>query len=311
MGKYSGMSCPICGQPFTDRDEISVCPDCGAPHHRDCVIAAGKCAFADRHGAGYTWQPSEESKTDTLPLRCGRCGAENEPHALFCVSCGSPLGKEPEEGVPFRDPQPPHANGGNPFVTPPFAAFYRPVQPEMQPEDAMEEDVTYREAAAYVGQNVPYFLTVFYHARQGKRVSFNWSAFLLGYIYLFYRKMYAVATAVLAATALLSIPSILVMMLDFGVAQFSVDEHLLGMLYQGAALLSFLIRILVGFFANRLYDRQTVRKIRRVRAATDPVNREEYYQAIAQKGGVSYTVVLLIAAGTMVLTYISMFLLAL
>ena len=36
MPKYYGCPCEGCGQPLTLRDDIVVCPDCGAPYHRTC-----------------------------------------------------------------------------------------------------------------------------------------------------------------------------------------------------------------------------------------------------------------------------------
>ena len=28
---YKGVSCPVCGQPFQEGDDIVVCPECGDP----------------------------------------------------------------------------------------------------------------------------------------------------------------------------------------------------------------------------------------------------------------------------------------
>ena len=46
---YIGLKCPICGKPFTADDDIVVCPQCGAPYHRECYIKAGKCIYEDKH----------------------------------------------------------------------------------------------------------------------------------------------------------------------------------------------------------------------------------------------------------------------
>ena len=32
-----------CGKPLTLQDDIVVCPDCGAPYHRDCYEKLGRC----------------------------------------------------------------------------------------------------------------------------------------------------------------------------------------------------------------------------------------------------------------------------
>ena len=36
MSNYTGCKCPVCQQPFTETDDIVVCPECGAPYHRAC-----------------------------------------------------------------------------------------------------------------------------------------------------------------------------------------------------------------------------------------------------------------------------------
>ena len=39
------------------RDDIVVCPDCGAPYHRACYEKQGGCVYADKHGTGFEWTP--------------------------------------------------------------------------------------------------------------------------------------------------------------------------------------------------------------------------------------------------------------
>ena len=36
MPKYYGCPCEGCGRPLALTDDIVVCPDCGAPYHREC-----------------------------------------------------------------------------------------------------------------------------------------------------------------------------------------------------------------------------------------------------------------------------------
>ena len=37
MDKYKDMICPVCGLSLED-GEVCVCPECGAPHHRECFL---------------------------------------------------------------------------------------------------------------------------------------------------------------------------------------------------------------------------------------------------------------------------------
>ena len=56
MNKYVNVPCAKCGKPFTEDDDVVVCPDCGAPHHRSCYLELGHCARQDQHTDGSTWQ---------------------------------------------------------------------------------------------------------------------------------------------------------------------------------------------------------------------------------------------------------------
>ncbi|MGN1051081.1 MAG: RING finger protein, partial [Acutalibacteraceae bacterium] len=46
---YIGYKCPVCEKNFHADDDIVVCPECGAPHHRSCYEQIGKCAFSEKH----------------------------------------------------------------------------------------------------------------------------------------------------------------------------------------------------------------------------------------------------------------------
>ena len=39
---YEGQSCPVCGQPFQETDDIVACPQCGAPVSEDALFC-NKC----------------------------------------------------------------------------------------------------------------------------------------------------------------------------------------------------------------------------------------------------------------------------
>ena len=40
-------------------DDIVVCPECGAPHHRECYEKEGHCHFADKHGADFSFEKEQ------------------------------------------------------------------------------------------------------------------------------------------------------------------------------------------------------------------------------------------------------------
>ena len=58
MSNYTGYRCPVCGKAFAQGDDVVVCPDCGAPHHRECYRSLGRCAYEEKHAAGEAWSPA-------------------------------------------------------------------------------------------------------------------------------------------------------------------------------------------------------------------------------------------------------------
>ncbi len=56
MNKYEGLECPVCHAKFFEDDDIVICPDCGAPHHKKCWEQIGKCAYSESHGTKDQWQ---------------------------------------------------------------------------------------------------------------------------------------------------------------------------------------------------------------------------------------------------------------
>ena len=91
--KYTGNICNGCGQPFTDSDDVVVCPECGTPQHRECYEKENKCVCDHLHGEDYAWQgmvkkeaPLPEEKTETIA--CPNCGYENPKGSPMCKQCG-------------------------------------------------------------------------------------------------------------------------------------------------------------------------------------------------------------------------------
>ena len=71
MPKYYGCPCEGCGRPLALTDDIVVCPDCGAPYHRECYEKLGRCIHTPAHGAGYEWTfPYKDDALRTCPS-CG------------------------------------------------------------------------------------------------------------------------------------------------------------------------------------------------------------------------------------------------
>ena len=64
MGIHTGEKCFVCGQVFTDNDDVVVCPDCGTPYHRACWQKNGACVNLPLHESGKSWQPEKKAAED-------------------------------------------------------------------------------------------------------------------------------------------------------------------------------------------------------------------------------------------------------
>lgn len=54
--EFTEYKCPVCDKQFKKGDDVVVCPECGAPHHRECYEKEGHCHFADKHGADFSFE---------------------------------------------------------------------------------------------------------------------------------------------------------------------------------------------------------------------------------------------------------------
>lgn len=175
---YEGYICPVCKQKFKENDDIVACPECGAPHHRECWKQEGHCHFAADHGTPRQWKRPEESSYSAPDFTaapgsssvqgssnaqhpeingsvkyCTRCGQQNPEYAEFCSRCGQKLTTvdwssrsdnqaPPPDNSPYSG-QPPYGNspyGGNKA---PFGSYgeYSPFHiPVVDPYGGVQHD---------------------------------------------------------------------------------------------------------------------------------------------------------------------------
>ena len=183
---YTDQICPCCGRPFTEDDDIVVCPDCGTPHHRACYESLGTCANSDRHASGFQWEnPSEETGRDAAASErsetavCPKCGNPDCRYNTFCGNCGHFIAEpliEAEEGS---------------------AAL---------PESF--DGIPAERLRAFIKRNAEFYL---YHFdamdRKHRNFELNAVGFLFPTFYYFYRKMTRQAVLSLAVMTVLCLPS--------------------------------------------------------------------------------------------------------
>ena len=170
--------CPVCGQVFSESDDVVYCPDCGTPHHRACWQENGGCKNAEAHSDGFVWQsaqadaeaPHAHAESGQDAIRCPRCGEELSSDTLVCPECGQRLGAIP---------------GGGRYD---FNADYFMRGVDADPDEDLG-GVSVREAAMFTQYRAGAYVRKF-RSLQTKKIGWNWAAFLFSPFWFFYRKSY-------------------------------------------------------------------------------------------------------------------------
>jgi len=306
MGNYLGVKCPVCSGRFAGADDIVVCPVCGAPHHRHCYAQSGECVFVQDHISGKEWSPPPCEHADGFDgsagqegaKNCGQCGSANPPQTLFCQICGQPMtGAGSYAGA---------GQGGRPIGHPGFFPQY--TSHFHQAENSFAEDAAAgqppisglpaQDVAMHIGPNSHHYLPLFYKIEeQSNAPQFNVAACFLNFFYYFYRKMYLVGTVMLAAFLLCLVPFFLFSweLLPFMLYQRGLagppavainmpGAELYSMIFVSALVVHFIVSFTLSMFANRIYHKQVVDKIRTL--MQEYPDESQYRTALVRAGGV-------------------------
>lgn len=284
-----GQKCPVCNAYLFDNDDLVFCPECGAPHHRDCYAALGHCAYEDKHGTdeGYKpfknkekEQPKAEPKADSQPkVACRFCGELLNINENVCHKCGRPqtVGHTPFGSAVFMDPM-----GG--------------VAPDDTIDGALAKDVK-----SFVAVNTQRYLPRFKAMEEKKKGSWNWAAFFVPHVWFFYRKMYlsgVLFSLLLIAASLFLLPlsavisgfpqeatastAVLARYLADNLS--SIGSFPLYLAVFGS-ILEIGIRIVAGFMGDKIYKKTAVLGVKKVKDSDEGDLPLEL--ALAKKGGVN------------------------
>lgn len=216
---YENVSCPVCGKPLKEGDDVVVCPVCATPQHRECWMENGRCGNDDLHASGYIWSKENtdnyeepavteersdvrichvcKSESPADALHCGNCGAlfsqheeqgskkcafcgkENSDDAIHCNQCGAPL----------------NISGGN-------AGYIAGT--DISADEKIGEN-TAGDLATYVQASPHRYIRKFKKFESGKKISINFAAFFFAPYWFFYRKLYKAGAFFLVAFVTASI----------------------------------------------------------------------------------------------------------
>ncbi len=306
---YTKYNCPVCNKPFRDNDDVVVCPECGAPHHRECYAANNRCFYSDKHGQGYEFDNCQNLNQDNENTKkCPICGTPNENDSIFCNHCGVNLKDIEFKDMPFNNI---HSdfNTQQPKVR---VINFEPINPNEQ----IADNVTVGEVATFVQTSVPYYLRVFSNIKNFSKSRFNFGAFLFSGFYLLYRKQYklgAIITLIMFATLITNIAitntaeytQIYSMLLDLSknsssysdllnslqeiVPTLSSKELLICYLPSVLQIIEYFLMFFVGFIANRTYYKFTIGKIKEIKSKVQ--DQEEQQKLFLAHGGVNKALV--------------------
>ena len=298
MPKYYGCPCEGCGKPLTLQDDIVVCPDCGAPYHRDCYEKLGRCIHAPAHAAGYEWKfPYQESELCTCPA----CGERTLRSESVCRCCGAALPPEGAQEPTDRADSDEHSEEFD------YSTFYRQFQetgaPQVDPlrqtyqaafgKEEVMDGIPCKDWADFIGPASPAYLSAYCRMQLSHtKTSMSFSAMLFGPFYFFYRKAWKPAFGFLAAELLLAAPTFIEMLQLSGSALApAMSASALTVFARVCSVLSFVLMLVRGMYGKWLYRKSAADHIRRIQSEfPDAQQRQAVLRA---QGGVSLGAVLL------------------
>lgn len=292
--KIEGKQCQLCNAYLFEDDDVVFCPDCGAPHHRECYNQSGHCALQHLHGTDQQYSDAEKAepehekceedtdtrKTSAGTVKCKMCETEFESDLSRCPECGAPNFSKMGGGYAVFD-----FLGGVPADT------------------DLGDGVTADEAKKFVFANSYRYIPKFFNMRFGKKASWNWIAFLLPGPWMLARKMYGLG---ILFSVLNLVGSLFTVILQSVIAQnveTGTSEEIIRFLFEdfsfsqhGSALILAVIGIFVtlavhltaGIFGDRFYRNHTIAGVKDIKNRDD--NEEDIWR---KKGGVSIIAMIL------------------
>ena len=272
---YEGLSCPVCKTKFSEQDDVVVCPQCGLPHHRACWLLEHHCHEADKHGTPEQWSrekaEAEATKGHVPPQGepqnaqiCPRCFTRNPEYAEVCTHCGNALNTSD-----WSSPQ--QAQTREESYTP-YRVEHHQNSRSFNNDERVGEH-TAAELAAVVGRNAEYYIPRFRKIVAGEGGGWHWAGFLLGPLWLLFRKQYLLGIFMYLMQMVLSfVTSVLYMPMNDAQTAEEMMEIMMqsaeNPLFLSAWLLSAVLivgRILLGIKGNDLYFYHCNNKIRKMK----------------------------------------------
>ncbi len=155
--------CSVCGAYLFPEDDTVYCPDCGAPHHRDCYNTVGHCGLENLHGTENQYKKPEPKKEQPV---------QKPPIKEQTLFGDEGFEKNFQQFTPFK------------------------AASTVDTDFKLDEDITAGEAQEFVLQNTYRYIPKFVNFKFGQKASWNWMAFFFPCGWMLSRKMYLWGTVI-------------------------------------------------------------------------------------------------------------------
>jgi hypothetical protein len=334
MANYIGEKCSLCKKEFKSGDDIVVCPDCGAPYHRNCYKESGRCVYECEHESGFTWKAEQKEVNENDKLskkKCPICFNENDMGALFCNRCGHHFISKPSPNSSENKVKMPN---GMPF--PNEIPFIINQLNQIDPNEDIN-GVKSKALAKYIKVSVPYYMHEFRKRRDKRSNRFNFAAFLFSGGWLLYRRQYKWGIIIILILALLSIGSTFLQLtynketlnqilsianvsftgagpvVNYEVSQriasafitLPITKQVLMFLPTVSYFIQFVIMLVLGINGNRMYYNHCIKKVKKIKE--EGLSEEKYYNKLSDKGGVNTPLGICLLLCYAIIIYLPMF----
>ena len=278
--------CVVCKAYLFSEDDVVYCPHCGAPHHRECYNAIGHCGLEEFHDTDAQYQKpqdepekvEQETSQDDY-ITCGMCGEKYDKQEIACPNCNKPnLLRANARFITFD------FLGGVPADT------------------DLGNGVTANEAKQFVSSNTHRYIPKFFKFSKGKKLSWNWLAFLVPSAWFLSRKMYLIGIlvgAIQIAISMLSVPMLVAIEPLVATLYETVGYDLLALLNMIAdnasnigiiaiavafagSTLDIILRLVSAIFGDVIYKNHVITKVCEIKRESEEVEFD-----LLRKGGVS------------------------
>ena len=306
MKDFKKQSCAKCGEAFDEKSDVVVCPECGAPHHRECWKETGHCACESLHSDSYEKKKKKMYIGDTNipPVNVSNSSGTDSDERVICPNCGRRTKKSEKyceySGYYIYEHADPFSQNNESNSESDIDKLF-----SFDPAEQLD-GVPAGDIKRFVGNMWIYYIPRFVRMSRAKMpISFNFSAFLMHGFWFISRKMYLPGSLMIIAVTIISLFQAYFASIVKGLSGNQIAMvSMLSLILSG---LEFIIMIFSGLFGNRIYMRFCAKKVKRINSQMTVKNADadEFNRELEEKGGITVLPVLSMLICYMAILYIS------